>query len=130
MFITLDLLPLGMESTIIKNDDISGSGVIKVSNHNARLFHPGYGLCVPKATTDLYLQVNFSKLITVNAVAMQGDIATYQFNRLTYGLRFDNGTRGAVSISSLLLYSIFNNHLSHSLLFDQWGIGAAYLKIK
>ena len=116
MFITLDLLPLGMESTIIKNDDISGSGVVKVSNHNARLFHRGDGLCVPKATTDLYLQVIFSKLITVNAVAMQGDIATYKFNRLTYGLRFDNGTRGAVSISSLLLYLIFNNHLSHSLL--------------
>ena len=119
-----------MESRIIKNDDISGSGFIESSQDNARLFYPGDGLCVVDSTTDLYLQVNFSKLITVNAVAMQGDIATYKFNRLTYGLRFDNGTRGGVSISSLLLHLIFNNHLSHSLLFDQWGIGAAYLKIK
>lgn len=99
--ITLELLPLGMESSIIKNADISGKAAVEVSIHNARLFHPGDGLCAFKSTDDIYLQVNFSKLITVNAVAMQGDIATYKFNRLTYGLRFDNETRGAVSISSL-----------------------------
>ena len=99
--ITLELLPLGMESNIIKNADISGSAAVKVSINNARLFNPGDGLCAFESTSDLYLQVNFSKLITVNAVAMQGDIATYKFNRLTYGLRFDNGSRGAVSISPL-----------------------------
>lgn len=99
--ITLELLPLGMESSIIKDADISGSSAVKASIHYARLFDPGDGLCAFKSTPDLYLQVNFSKLITVNAVAMQGDIATYKLNRLTYGLRFDNGTRGTVSISPL-----------------------------
>lgn len=90
-----------MERHIIKNADISGSATVKAPIYHARLFDPGDGLCTFESTHDLYLQVNFSKLITVNAVAMQGDIVTYKFNRLTYGLRFDNGTRGAVSISPL-----------------------------
>ena len=107
--IALELLPLGMESRIIKDADISGSSVINSSIHAARLFYPGDGFCVFESTTDLYLQVIFSKLITVNAVATQGDIATYKFNRLTYGLHFDNGTRGAVSISSFQYFFLAFN---------------------
>lgn len=101
MLISLDLLPLGMERGIIKNGDISGSGAIASSWYNARLFHPAEGLCVTNSANGLYLQVNFSKPVTVNAVAMQGDIVTPSFNRLTYGLRVDNETKGNVSVCYL-----------------------------
>lgn len=100
MFITLDLLPLGMERKIIENTDITGSGILPDLWHSSRLFNPAEGLCVRKSGTDLYLQVNFSKLITVKALAMQGDIVTGVLNRLTYRLDVDNRNIGAVSISS------------------------------
>ena len=118
-FVTLDLLPLGMERKIIKNTDISGSGAIDTSWYNARLFNPAEGLCAPNFTTDLYLQVNFSKPVTVNAVAMQGDIVTGSLNRLTYDFRVDNQTRGTVSICYLQYFiHTFNleNLLRHGLL--------------
>ena len=120
-FITLDLLPLGMERRIIKDGDISGSGAIATSWYNARLFYPAEGLCVPNSANGLYLQVNFSKTITVNAVAMQGDIVTPSFNRLTYGLRVDNETKGTVSVSYLQYFVHVNfDHLFMSKVsFDQ-----------
>ena len=109
ILITLDLLPLGMERSIIKDADITGSGAIASDWYNARLFNIADGLCVSQSTLDLYLKVHFTKLITVNAVAMQGDIATYSFNRLTYRLLTNNGSsnfepRGAVRISSSIYF--------------------------
>ena len=123
-FISLDLLPLGMEREIIENADISGSGAIDTSWYNARLFFPGEGLCVADNTPDLYLQVNFSKPITVNAVAVHGDIVTGLFNRLTYALHVDNETRGVVSVPSLQYFVFVFNlqlHFMTYVTFDQNG---------
>ena len=94
-----------MERSIIKDADVTGSAPLDFFWHRARLFNVANGLCVSQSTSDLHLKINFANLITVNAVAMQGDIATHIFNRLTYQLLADNGTstfkaRGTVSISS------------------------------
>ena len=117
MLITSDLLPLGMERLIIKDADVIGSGPTDFLWYRP-LFNIGNGLCVSQTKFPLYLKIYFTKLITVNAVAMQGDIATYSFNRLTYQLLADNGTstiktRGAVSISSsIYFFLVFNFYLT------------------
>lgn len=105
-----------MERGIIQDADISGSGSTPFLSHNARLFDIREGLCIHNSLSNLYLQVNFSEPVTVDAVATLGDITNDVFNKVTYKLYVGDGTntmqtRGEVSICSLFVCSIFISFL-------------------
>ena len=101
-----------METRIIQDTDISGSGSTVFHWHNARLFYIGEGLCIHNSSSNLYLQVNFSEPVIVDAVAIHGDITHAILNKVTYKLYVGDGTnttqiRGAVSICPIFICSIF-----------------------
>ena len=76
MCITLflaDLLPLGMQSNIIADDQLKQS--LGTGKEVARLFIPGNGLRALRSQ-QMYLQIDFGSLKTITAVAIQGGFRT------------------------------------------------------